>query len=89
MGADPLIAARERHGIGPIGPRHRDRSWRGLAEGAFDAAGFALDRGERAVRRPEGKRSASRASRRNTENLKSVSNALVSSHIRLTVPPRA
>jgi transposase len=65
MGADPLTAARERYGIGLIGPQHRDRSWQGLAEGAFDAADFAVDRDERVARCPEGKRSASWASYRN------------------------
>jgi hypothetical protein len=66
MGADPLTAARERYGIGLIGPQHRDRSWQGLVEGAFDVADFAVDRDERVARCPEGKRSASWASHRNS-----------------------
>ena len=66
MGADLLIAARERYGIDLIGPQHRDRSWQGLVEGAFDAADFAVDWDERVARCPEGKRSASWASHRNS-----------------------
>ena len=66
MGADLLIAARERYSIDLIGPQHRDRSWQGLAEGAFDAADLAVDWDERVARCPEGKRSASWASYRNS-----------------------
>ena len=58
MGADLLVAARERHGIDLIGPQRRNLTWQGRSDGAFDAADFAVDWDRRVVRCPEGKESA-------------------------------
>ena len=58
MGADPIVIARELYGIDLIGPQHAGQGRRGRADDAFDIADFVVDWDNRAVRCPEGKRSA-------------------------------
>jgi transposase len=59
VSAAHLVAARERHGIDPVGPARPSQSWQDRDEGAFHAALFTVDRERRRVRCPEGHESAS------------------------------
>jgi transposase len=59
MGAELLVAARERHGIDLIGPQRRNPAWQSKDDGAFEATDFAVDWDQQVVRCPEGKASAS------------------------------
>jgi transposase len=57
VGADHLIAARERHGIDLVGPGRRNPSWQSRDEAAFGLADFAVDWDRGVARCPEGKES--------------------------------
>jgi hypothetical protein len=57
VGADHLIAARERHGVDLIGPGRPNRSWQSHTGGAFSLADFAVDWDRAVARCPEGKES--------------------------------
>ncbi len=59
MGAELLVAARERHGVDLVGPQRRNPAWQSKSDGAFDTADFAVDWERQVVRCPEGKASAS------------------------------
>jgi transposase len=58
VGAGHIVTARERHRIDLVGPARPDQSWQAQEEGAFRAAGFAVDWERRRVRCPEGRESA-------------------------------
>jgi transposase len=57
VGADQLIAARERHDIDLVGPGRRNPSWQSHTGGAFSLADFAVDWDRGVARCPEGKES--------------------------------
>jgi len=62
MSGDLLVSAREQHGIDLIGPQHRNTSWQGTADDAFDISDFTVDWDQQVVRCSEGKGSAAWAS---------------------------
>jgi transposase len=59
MGAELLVAARERHGIDLVGPQRRNSAWQAKDEGAFNTADFTVDWERQMVHCPEGKASTS------------------------------
>jgi hypothetical protein len=55
VSAKHLVAARERHGIDPIGPARPVQTWQAKANGALLVTDVAGDGERRCVRRPEGR----------------------------------
>ena len=55
VGGAPIVAARERHGAGFVGPPRPDLSWQAREGSAFVADDFVVDRENHRVRCPEGR----------------------------------